>query len=107
MIMHHRRLLKVMKRLYNILGFKMYLNLAETHHGYYGIALMITGAFVPVIGSALIAFGFYLLADDIYQHHRQAYDRDYHSPVHRWYVDELYTFGWIKKLNMLLDDIFS
>lgn len=105
-----------MNPVYDILGFKMRLNWKETHHGYYGIVLMIIGAILfslggvilKWIGAIIFLFGLYLFYDDfLLQHHRQVDDPDYHSPVHVWYVEELYTFGWIKKLNWLLDKLLG
>jgi hypothetical protein len=87
------------------------------HHMYYGFFLMWLGwkmmfslAFlVPPVGFAVFMLGCYLAGDDIYQHWRQKWDMNpmYHSPVHKWYGENLYTMGWIRNLNIFVDGILD
>ena len=101
-----------MNPVYNILGFKMRLKWAETHHGYYGIALMVwsAGWLLPgIFGAIVFLIGLYLFLDDVYQHHRQVEDPKYHSPVHVFIYDVLHlydnpVFRW---LNKMLDKLFG
>ena len=91
----------------NILGFKMRINWAESHHLYWSLILMaLAGPWmrsddlvVFCIAYALEALGLAVAVDDVYQHHRQVKDPAYHSPVHNWYGRTLYRYEWVKRLN--------
>ena len=78
------------------------------HHFYFGIVAMIlawvllwttsTSAWVLAV---LMAFGVWMVVDDMYQHWRQKQQikysllgEKYHSPVHRLYQ---FLFGWLHK----------
>ena len=103
-----------MNPVYNIFGFKMRLHWMEAHHLYWGIlgalvswsgvvsstALywLLEGNTLQIIASGLIMLQFiamyiwiYVALDDIYQHHRQVKEPQYHSPVHLWYVGYFYV----------------
>lgn len=107
-----------LNKVYSVFGFKMRLCWRETHHGYYGMALMLYGLYLliwggsvaTIAGGIVFLFGAYLFWDDfILQHHRQVteFNPCYHSPVHNWYVNNLYGFGIIKLLNKIIDKFFA
>ena len=104
-----------MNPVYSILGYEVRLKWWETHHGYYGMVLMLYGAYLmiwgdfwaKIAGVFIFAFGEWLFLDDTDQHHRQVDNPGYHSPIHKWYVDNLYGFGFIKVLNELVDWFFG
>lgn len=57
----------------------------ELHHGYYGAAAMFAGAQIApkhkVLGHAMELGGGYLLADDLYQHGVQSYEKATGQPI--------------------------
>jgi len=82
-----------MRKVHNILGFKMYLGWCERHHGYYGLILIALSSWLMIatdvwqgvlMGAILFGLGMWCLIDDIYQHHRQVKERSplYYSPLH-------------------------
>ena len=80
------------------------------HHFYIGIALCLISFFAIwtkfyVVSCPVLALGFWLVADDIYQHNRQLKDPEYRSFLHRFYGKYLYKIGWIRKLNRLADRV--
>ena len=103
-------------KVHSIFGFKMRFKVAETHHGYYGLALMVWGAWWMLLanwwGIPIFTLGAYLLWDDfILQHHRQVFEFNpcYHSPVHRFIYDylKLYDRAWYRALNKFADWLFA
>jgi hypothetical protein len=89
-------------------------NWREPHHGYYGAALLALALWAAaavhhwpwrVVYGALAVLGAWVLADDIYQHLRQAWQPGYDSSVHRWYVRTLYRWAWVRRLNAWLDGL--
>ena len=100
-------------KVYSILGLKLRLKWAETHHGYYGICLMASTfifTFTPFWSTFILILGLYLLADDTWQHARQVkeFNPCYHSPVHRFIYDylKLYDRAWFRALNKFADWLF-
>ena len=77
----------------------------ETHHGYYGLVLL--GLAYIFSSWWLYGIGALLLIDDAYQHLRQEHDPDYHSPIHQLYVELLWRFEFIRKLNRFFDRLFE
>lgn len=56
--------------------------LVEWHHGYLGLLAVVAG--LVQAAPALCALGLVILADDVYQHLRQAFgELQYRSPLHR------------------------
>jgi len=82
------------------------------HHFWYGIILMVVG-FILVFNYAMAGFslgvlGFIIAMDDMWQHFRQHWDEEYHSPLHRFYITYVYNrFQFIRTVNTWLDNIFS
>jgi len=77
----------------------------ETHHGYYGLILIALSYFLS--SWVLYGIGAVLLVDDAYQHLRQEHDPTYYSPIHRLYVELLWQFEFIRKLNRFFDRLFG
>lgn len=81
------------------------------HHAYLGLATMIVGflliwALWPA-ALAVMAIGFYVFADDVYQHIRQRREPEYQSPLHRMH-DYLYrNSSFIRRLNAWADKLFG
>ena len=73
----------------------------ETHHAYYGIALVGVGCFWG--GWWLIAPGLVLVADDVAQHFFGVDP----SPIHRLYVRYLWPLPVVQRLNRWLDGLFT
>jgi len=94
-----------MNPVHNILGFKIRCNYAETHHGYYGLVCI--GLAYYFSSWPLYGVGAVLFLDDLYQHYMQVDEPNYHSPIHQIYGKYLYKIPVVRKLNILLDDIFG
>lgn len=82
------------------------------HHAYIGILLMLAGFYGIFhwslwIDILLISLGFWVFADDVYQHIRQRSDIAYQSPLHRWYGETIRKNKFIVWLEKLADRIFS
>ena len=107
-------------KVYTVLGLKLRLNWAQTHHGYYGIVLILGS--IPGLSSGVLwvsiasyisfVIGAYLFADDmLWQHPKQVkqFNPCYHSPVHRFIYDylKLYDRKWYRKLNQFADWLFA
>jgi hypothetical protein len=92
-------------KVYSLFGFKVRLKWKQTHHGYYGIILMLGGFLHPI----LFVLGAYIASDDIWQHHKQVkeYNPCYHSPLHNLYGKYLYKFWIVRKLNEFADWLFA
>lgn len=80
------------------------INWREIHHAYFGAALFVLG---PVLvgfhkwptwaGFLCAAVGFWLMADDLYQHWRNVTQPEYKSLVHRlfcWCWDSTFGTWW-------------
>lgn len=66
-------------------------NWEEIHHLYFGYLAVVVAAihwmWWPKWVSALVlVLGAVTFADDVYEHHRQAKEPDYQSPLHRLFV---------------------
>lgn len=84
----------------------------EWHHLYLGlmmlaagIALILSGKWI--LGGILALIGLILVMDDIYQHHRQVKDRNYHSILHVLYGKLLYKYPLIQRLNRWADKFMA
>lgn len=69
----------------------------EVHHAYYGWMILWIAPLhfqllhAKAIFLSIMLIGIVLVADDIYQHHRQAQEPDYQSPLHKL----LRFFKWV------------
>jgi len=67
------------------------MNLYEAHHAFYGLILMAAGFAGIFYGWSLwlvlaaVLFGWWVFADDVYQHLRQRSEPGYLSPLHVWF----------------------
>jgi len=105
---------------HSFFGLKLRMNLFEAHHGYFGIILMIIGAYLSInehpatqiIGCFIFILGAYLAHDDfVDQHPKQVHEYDplYHSPVHVYIYDTLHLYDnkYFRFLNNLVDKLFG
>ena len=81
------------------------------HHFYLGIIVLMLGFIAVFTASSFLSImlyllGIYILSDDYYQHMRQRWDKDYHSPLHRFYV-RCFKNKFILACNRFLDKIFG
>jgi hypothetical protein len=67
------------------------------HHGWYGLALQLIGAFLPGWWRVIILVGLWLYLDDIWQHIKQDEDPNYRSFLHLLYRRTLYK--WFPRLG--------
>jgi hypothetical protein len=74
-------------------------NWRETHHGYYGVALVLLGWGLGAWW--LWAPGLVLVADDFAQHFLGIGE----SPIHRLYVRYLWPIPIVQRLNRWLDKV--
>ena len=87
----------------------MRFNPYETHHGYYGIALMLLAWVLSSYTTWslwMYMAGVVLFLDDLYQHIRQGREPEYHSPIHQIYGKYIYKFKTVQKLNRFFDRLF-
>ena len=82
------------------------------HHAYLGLLLILIGFFMLfgeliVFSLVTILLGLYLLLDDIYQHLRQRFDINYHSPLHMLYVNTIARNKYVKILNKWVDKLMG
>ena len=82
------------------------------HHFYLGIVILLLGFYGlfywnPNILLIVIIIGLIIIADDIYQHYRQLYDINYHSPLHKLYVNTFGKLKIIRIINQFFDKIFG
>lgn len=99
-----------MNKVHNILGFKVRMKFSETHHLYWGLALIFAGMYIfslqSILGSIILLLGLWCTIDDIYQHHMQVENPAYHSPIHVWYGKTLWQYKWVQKLDMAVNEFF-
>lgn len=55
------------------------------------------------LGILIILIGLWIAIDDIYQHLRQRKEPSYTSPLHRWYIKNLYHYKWVRAINDWFD----
>jgi len=99
-----------MNPVHNILGFKARMNFREIHHGYIGIAMVVSTYWLtmyPGWSTFMAIAGLILFTDDAYQHHHQVRCPEYHSPIHQFYGKYLYPIPFIQKLNRIADWLFG
>lgn len=73
-------------------------NLAEIHHAYYGVVIMLVSAFLDDAWRlVLFCVGFVVFADDVYQHvcqGRKLFGQSYMSPLARLFLPLYRTKLW-------------
>ena len=77
----------------------------ESHHLYWGLIVCGVGYHYDTVW--LYVVGMVLVYDDLWQHHKQVQDPEYHSIIHQLYGRYLYKFSWIRKLNIMVDKLFG
>lgn len=93
------------------------MNWRETHHGYYGLAILALAIWglvaVPawpwrLLYAPLALVGAWLLGDDVYQHVRELRQASYRSSLHRWFYRQPFA-RWpiVRRLNAWLDHLFG
>lgn len=79
------------------------------------VMMFYTPTWAAPIYTTLTGLGFWIAADDIYQHHRQKTDPEYHSPWHNWWWEALChaeqklagkpKLAWLHKAILVLKSI--
>jgi len=84
------------------------------HHGYIGLALLLTGFIMTVftqvnqgVNDVITSLGLVIFFDDYYQHRRQRVEPDYRSLLNQIYGRTLYKVPIIRKINTFFDKLLQ
>ena len=84
------------------------------HHGYIGLALLLTGFIMTVftqvnqgVNDVITSLGLVIFFDDYYQHRRQRVEPDYRSPLNQIYGKTLWKVPIIRKINTFFDKLLQ
>ena len=92
------------------------MNAFMVHHFYYGLIILFIGFILIfkrnnrkqyITGIILCTLGLWITTDDVVQHIVQIWHPEYHSFLHRFYIDTFYNIEWIRNFNDWLDGVLK